>query len=411
MNELSAAVAVEMSPSQRVRRFAVRWLGVFLALIFVPAPLGHLRWIGQPIDGVFGELKERGALWLAGLWQHSVSTESSGGSDRTIEYYATALFALIALLIAVGLTLSRFSVRRDRQLASWLRGYVRLALASSMFLYGICKLFPLQFHFPGPRALTMKVGDMLPWEVMWLFMGVSKPYSVIAGVAEVLGGALLLWRRTRLLGAVILLAVMGNVVLMDFCYDVDMKLYASQLLLAILFVLAPDAPRLLRALVPERAALGQHPSWQLRAAVLARYAVFVLVAGEILVWAVDATQEGVGSHPLHGIWQVAAAERCEQGWHTIAIQRGAFTTIGRDHARKLYKLDPQKLDADSFTLLDADTDKPVGMLIAKSADPSQLMLAGDLAGEPLQLDLRRSAETALTAHRFAWTHDTWNKPR
>ena len=67
-----------------------------------------------------------------------------------------------------------------------------------------------------------------------------------AGGAELLGGVLLVWRRTALLGACVSVGVMLNVMLMNFCYDVPVKLFSAHLVVAGLCILQPDAGRLAR---------------------------------------------------------------------------------------------------------------------------------------------------------------------
>lgn len=180
-------------------------------------------WIGQPLYSAIYDAKTLSARWFSSLWLggQGVDAVMSGGTDRTLDYYVVALLLIVSFLMGTALSLTR---DRDRQLFDWLCGYLRLMLACTMLLYGLCKLFPLQFHMPGPRALTMTIGELEPWEVMWLFMGVSLPYTLIAGLAEIIGGVMLMWRRTSSFGALILLVVMGNVALVDLCYDVDMKL-------------------------------------------------------------------------------------------------------------------------------------------------------------------------------------------
>ena len=72
------------------------------------------------------------------------------------------------------------------------------------------------------------------------------------GVVELLGGVLLTCRRTRLLGALVVLGVMANVVMLNFCYDVSVKLHSSHLLAMTLFVAAAGLRRLVdRALAIE----------------------------------------------------------------------------------------------------------------------------------------------------------------
>jgi hypothetical protein len=56
----------------------------------------------------------------------------------------------------------------------------------------------------------------------------------------VLGGLLFLCRRTALLGALLSAFVMTNVALYNFFFDVPVKLFAMNLLLASLFVVLPD---------------------------------------------------------------------------------------------------------------------------------------------------------------------------
>jgi hypothetical protein len=71
---------------------------------------------------------------------------------------------------------------------------------------------------------------------------------------ETIAGLLLLYRRTVTVG---LLAAMGaflNVVMINMSYDVPVKLYASHLLIACLFLLAFDAKRLIGFLVLNRGA-------------------------------------------------------------------------------------------------------------------------------------------------------------
>jgi len=389
---------------RQLRRFPLRWLGSYLVLWFMPSPLGDLPWVGPPLHSAFYEAKTRSAQWFSSLWMSGQGVEAviSGGTDRTLDYYVVALLLVVSFLIALALSLTQ---ERDRPLFEALGGYLRLMLACTMLLYGLCKLFPLQFHTPGPRVLTMRVGDLDPWEVMWLFMGVSQPYTMFAGATEIVGGVMLMWQRTSSVGALVLLVVMGNVALMDLCYDVDMKLYACHLVLAIVVVLAPELPRLLRALLTptDRSTV----SW-LHAA---RYGVFLLFSGQTLHWCWTATQEGRGSHPLHGIYTVEPAADSSKHWHTVAIQRGSLTIIDREHTRKLYKLDPQKLDANGLTLMDAETNQPVATLRATASGARELLLAGDFAGEPVQLALRRNEETRLVAHRFSWTHDLPPQPR
>ena len=73
-------------------------------------------------------------------------------------------------------------------------------LSVTLFGYGFAKVFPQQFGPPGPFKLIEPYGEFSPMGVLWSFMGASIPYVIFSGACEVAGGALVLFRRTTLLG-------------------------------------------------------------------------------------------------------------------------------------------------------------------------------------------------------------------
>jgi hypothetical protein len=75
-------------------------------------------------------------------------------------------------------------------------------------------------------------------------MGVSMSYIIFTGAAEMFGGLLLAFRRTALLGALVSIGVMSNVVMLNFSYDVPVKLYSTHLLLMAVFLAWPGVRRL-----------------------------------------------------------------------------------------------------------------------------------------------------------------------
>ena len=114
-------------------------------------------------------------------------------------------------------------------------------------------MFPTQFIFPTFGRLVEPLGEFSPMGLLWNFMGYSTPYIIFSGLAEVTGATLLLFRRTATLGAMASAAVLLNIVMLNFCYDVPVKLYSLNLLLMAIFLMAPDLPRLANLLVLESA--------------------------------------------------------------------------------------------------------------------------------------------------------------
>jgi hypothetical protein len=131
----------------------------------------------------------------------------------------------------------------------WLRLIVRYYVASAALSYGIIKLFLLQMPFPALSQLATPLGDLLPMRFSWLFIGYSAPYQFFSGAMETTAGLLLLYRRTVTAGLFAATGAFMNVVMINIAYDVPVKLYSSHLLFSCLFLLALDAPRLVRFLV------------------------------------------------------------------------------------------------------------------------------------------------------------------
>lgn len=102
----------------------------------------------------------------------------------------------------------------------WLRVYARYAVALVMMVYAIVKLVPTQFGYLTPGELLKPVGQLNRFWVLWNFMVVSTGYTIFAGLAEFLGSVLLFFRRTTLLGALLLFATITNVFAIDIGYRV-----------------------------------------------------------------------------------------------------------------------------------------------------------------------------------------------
>ncbi|HEX3344612.1 MAG TPA: hypothetical protein VHS09_08560 [Polyangiaceae bacterium] len=173
---------------------------------------------------------------------------------------------VICFLLVAALTTATWSVldwrRADTQRAhDLLVAWLRYVLAAWMFAFGFAKLIPSQMSLPDPGLLVMPYGESTRMKLLWTFMGTSPVYEQFAGGAELLGGLLLLARRTTALGALVCAGVLANVAMMNFCFDVPVKLDAVHLLLLSMFLALPSARRLVDTLVLGRAvpALDQPP--------------------------------------------------------------------------------------------------------------------------------------------------------
>lgn len=215
----------------------------------------------------------------------TVDVSQSGSGDKIEDLNQIVLIALIALVFTVLWTI----VSRKRshpKLAHWLWIGARIFLAGTMFGYGLAKVIKTQFGEPSLAALTTPLGDLAPMTLVWTFMGFSTPYTIFAGAGEVLGGLLLAFRRTATLGAMVTFGVMLNVTMLNYCFDVPVKFYATYYTLLAIFIALPDAGRFLHAMVLHRAVPARSPAGPFRNAPL-NHLITVLT----LIW-IGATSVG-----------------------------------------------------------------------------------------------------------------------
>ena len=100
-------------------------------------------------------------------------------------------------------------LRRYPKILDWLRYFC----AFMLYMYGVSKLLHLQFNVAelAPRP----IGSLNGYQLTWFYFGYSRTYACILGLTQVAGATLLLFRKTTLLAAVIMLPVMGNILLIN----------------------------------------------------------------------------------------------------------------------------------------------------------------------------------------------------
>ncbi len=94
------------------------------------------------------------------------------------------------------------------------RGYVFLFLN----VYGWAKLFGGQFYTSDniPEVVMQTtIAEVSNFDLAWSFMGRSYGYLLFIGLSEIIGAWLLLFNKTKLLGASMLLVILLNVIVFD----------------------------------------------------------------------------------------------------------------------------------------------------------------------------------------------------
>ena len=249
---------MDSAPWPLAGRVALRFGLVYLVLLFWPFPFSLVPGVGERLEAFTSRPL---VPWVARHVLHlpePIAFENGSG-DKTWDYVWAFTAAALALAVAGIWSLLARRITAYPRLLEWLRVLVRTFLVVTMIIYGCVKLIPSQFTQIALDKLLERYGEASPMGLLWTFMGHSRAYLVFTGAAEALGGALLLFRRTALLGALLSAAVLAHIVALNFCFDVPVKLFSSHLLAMALFLLLPDLRRLADVLLFHRAVRAAEP--------------------------------------------------------------------------------------------------------------------------------------------------------
>jgi hypothetical protein len=242
------------------QKILFRFLCIYLVLQIGPWDwLAMVPYIGKPFGFVsqYVSIADRWAVHHANDHLFHIRptlVPVNGSGDTSYAYTQFYLYLSIAALGAAIWTVVDWRRANYDRLAYWLRTLVRYYIAMFAISYGIIKVFALQMPFPTLSQMSTPLGDFLPMRFSWMFIGFSTKYQIFSGLAETVAGLLLLYRRTATIGLLIATGAFLNVVIINIAYDVPVKLFASHLLFACLFLLAWDAKRLFTFLVLNKAA-------------------------------------------------------------------------------------------------------------------------------------------------------------
>lgn len=349
----------------------------------------------------------------------------SGSGDKTWDW----VLAFCLLVISLAATLIWSALDRNRPnyvtLHKWFRLGLRFALASQMLSYGLSKAVPLQMPFPYLNRLLEPYGHRSPMGVLWDSIGSSPGYEMFAGCAELFGGILLFFPRTTLFGALVCLADMVQVFMLNMTYDVPVKLFSFHLIVMSLVLLAPEFPRLVKFFFGNCAA---EPSTQPQIGRTQKRARIALALQAALgLWLVGANVYGSwklwyqygGGRPksvLYGIWNIEEFlqdgslraplltdnERYRRAVFDFA-QFVSFEKMDNTFAGYSAAIDESK----KILTLTKGSDKDFKASLTYQRDADQLTLDGQMGGHKIHMKLHRVDHTKFTlvGGGFHWVQE------
>lgn len=122
---------------------------------------------------------------------------------------------------------------------------IRYAIAFNIASFGWKKFYGLQFIVPAEIAglpMNQQTGEWLTW----FYFGHSQAFGIIIAVIQIAGGYLLLFRRTVLIGSIILFALLSNLTLINIFYQMNAGalLQSVVLMIGVLFLILLDYKKL-----------------------------------------------------------------------------------------------------------------------------------------------------------------------
>ncbi|MFN0246617.1 MAG: MauE/DoxX family redox-associated membrane protein [Kofleriaceae bacterium] len=400
------------------RRIAFRFVAIVTFLLVLPFPLRLLPgsdWLERGVQRAW----EAAVAWFAeGVLGIDAPPHVFTGSGDTLWHYVQ--LALIGSIAVIGTLVWSIADRRRRRydrMQHVLLVVVRYFLACMMLLYGIAKVVPMQFPPLWLGRYDATLGEMSPMGLLWTFMQFSQPYVIVTGIAEILAGLLLLWRRGNLFGALLSIAVMANVVLLNFNYDVCVKLFSLQLLAMGIALVLPHARRLIGALLGNPTS-GVHARARgsVRYEITRSLAKFALLAS-IAFQAWGQIQFGRSLHReptvLHGAWRVDRHVRDgvdvpplftdDTRWRKLIVhERGATLRFATD--RRTHFL--MQLDEHARTITLETRGGLVRHTLAYTrASSDRLVLDGAFAGRTIHVELVLEPPPPITTRGFHWVQE------
>jgi hypothetical protein len=418
------AAAPEWGPGKRILfRFAFSYLVLYLLSVF-PALLEVIPG-GEVMIGWYQAFLTAVVPWAGKhLLGVDVTVHPSGSGDTMSDWVQVFCILVLALVSTVAWSLLDRKRTQYARLYEWLRVGIRFELGLIMIIYGGSKVVPSQFPPPSLDRLVQPFGDASPMGLLWTFMGASTPYTIFAGLAELAGGVLLLFRRTTLLGALVSIGALTNVVMLNFCYDVPVKLFSSHLLAMAVFLAAHDLRRLANLLVLNRPApaapdprLIQRRG--LRIAALALQAALAIgYSASIMNLSWHQLHDYTSARsPLRGVWNVEAVQADGPAgpppgtealqWHRLIFDYPTLVTAQlTSDSRQRYGL---KLDEARKTLALTKRGDPAwkSLLSYQRPAPDRLTLEGTVAGRKIRASLHRAEESnfLLLTRGFHWVSE------
>lgn len=407
-------------------KFLFRVFALFTFLLLFPFPLSIL----PIISGLLSFVDE---LWYPLIqWvgdnvlqlPYPITVLPNGSGDTTYNYVQIFIIGSISIIGAIFWSVFDYKRASYKQLYKWFYYFVAVYLGAVMIAYGVVKIIKLQFPSPSFSLLLQPIGELSPMGLAWAFLGHSSAYNMFMGIAEVSGGLFLLWRRTQFVGSIIASLVMINVLMMNFCYDIPVKLFSSELLLFALFIFGKDGYRLIRDLFAVDKGIGklyhvdEKKKWKVNIvrALIILLPLIIIAENFISVITMAAEQREEPAPHFYGVYDVksyinlsdsAQTKKYENEWSQIIVDKFDMTRVRFNNGQDIWYRQVIDTNEKSFRLMKVDSDKYEYKFNYISFSRDSILLFGTVREDSVAVTLISSDTSSLRLinRGFHWINE------
>jgi len=203
-----------------------------LGFLFIPLTFYGLNWQNSVTRFFYLEpvVFIQDHFFVGALKNVDFSSDTIGLNILLCLLLTTALFVILLLHV--------FKINSSK-LISFGRYLSAYYIALILLRYGFDKVFKHQFYLPEPNILYSGLGSLHKDTLFWSTMGISYCYSLAMGIIEIFAAILILVKRTRLLGFCLATAVLINILIINYSFDISVKTFTTFLLAVVMFYIYP----------------------------------------------------------------------------------------------------------------------------------------------------------------------------
>ncbi|WP_090248515.1 hypothetical protein [Lishizhenia tianjinensis] len=219
------------------------FVGLFLFLNFIVLPFPY--WTFNLREGLFYPVIAPLLQFLANSFNIAYNPQFL--SDGKLQYLSLSLVFVFSIII--GLLLLKSKLHKEKIIGFLYKANL-LVLSFFMIKYGLDKIIGGQFDIVEGNLLHKELKDFSKDLLLWSTLQSSALFNHVTGAIELLGGLFLLNKDLRKLGILLSLLSMSFVVLLNFSFDINVKLLSLYLLAQSIYALSPYFNHLKKVLLP-----------------------------------------------------------------------------------------------------------------------------------------------------------------